>query len=141
MQQMSPFFFGPSPHSMLEANSQNNDFLKKCLEIYSKRNNCGVDEFESDIRLLVNIKRLLIKIKNNPELPTPSSIRLLSNHLRVLFNLFGTYSIEMLEYTIPEPYYDVMFAGLVESKLITEKAAIQINPESIHQIQRFTGVQ
>lgn len=125
-----------------DASNPNTVFLSRCLEIYSARNVSSVDEFESDIRILVSIKRLLIKIKNreDDEL-TASTVGLLCNHIRVLFNVFGDHAFYMLEYTIAEPYYDVLFAGMVMARILSETEAVRLNPEVQTQLTRFKEAQ
>ncbi len=125
-----------------DTTNPNTAFLNRCLEIYAERNVSSVDEFESDIRILVSIKRLLIKIKNRDDAElTASTVGLLCNHIRVLFNVFGTHAFYMLDYTIAEPYYDVLYAGMVMARILSESEAVRIDPGVQTQLTRFKEAQ
>ena len=66
-------------------------------------------EFNSDLKRITYIKRLLKKYKKNGELAE----RLILNHIIVLYNVFGDATTNMLFYKIDEKYWDVLVTFLI----------------------------
>lgn len=92
---------------MDDLNEQN--FVMYAIKNYDKPN-CIMTEFESDIKKIKYIKRLLRKYKATGDLKE----RLILNHLIVLYNVFGAVPVtRMLFFKIEPEHHDTLKTFLI----------------------------
>ena len=73
-------------------------------------------DFESDLKRIRYIKRLLKRYKNTGEL----KIHLIMNHLIILFNVFNEAAVPLLFYNLEEDLWPIVKSFLVFLKRIPE---------------------
>lgn len=127
-------------NNIWDLNDEN--FMIFAIKAYDKPN-CVMSEFETDIKRVKYIKRLIRKFKLNNDLKE----RLILNHIIVLGNVFGVeFTTRMLFYKIDSIDYDVLKTFLLylnylptridtikgESILLSE---IIMNPKAIERLR------
>lgn len=96
------------------------------IKFYDNPQAVTFDDFESDLKRIRYIKRLLKKYKNTGELKT----HLILNHLIVLFNVFNDAAVPLLFYNLEKDLWPTIKTFLVFLKRIPEYPKTQI-----HEIQ------
>ncbi len=76
-----------------------------------------VEEFESDLKRLMYIKKLIIRYASNGDLKE----RLLLNHIIVLYNVFGNFATELLFYKIEKKYWNILGTFLIYLRRMPEE--------------------
>jgi hypothetical protein len=85
-------------------NLTSDNFLIYAMKCYNSPN-CILSEFESDLKRLKYIKRLIKKYRNDGDLKE----HLLLNHIIVLSNVFGAEnSVRILFFKFPEEDYPIL---------------------------------
>ena len=79
-----------------ELNESN--YLLFAIKFYDNPQAVTKDDFESDLKRIRYVKRLLKKYKNNGEL----KVHLILNHLIILFNVFNDATVPLLFYNLEE---------------------------------------
>ena len=79
------------------------------IKFYDNPQAVTKDDFESDLKRIRYIKRLLKRYKNTGEL----KIHLILNHLIILFNVFGDATIPLLMYKLEHEYWSLIKTFLV----------------------------
>ena len=77
------------------------------------------DDFESDLKRIRYIKRLLKRYKNTGEL----KIHLIMNHLIILFNVFNDAAVPLLFYNLEEELWPIVKSFLVFLNRIPESVS------------------
>ena len=79
-----------------ELNESN--YLLFAIKFYDNPQAVTKDDFESDLKRIRYVKRLLKKYKNSGEL----KVHLILNHLIILFNVFNDAAVPLLFYNLEE---------------------------------------
>ena len=73
------------------------NFLLYCMHHYNTPTCVTLEEFENDLRFVTYIKKQLGKKEKN--------VRLLLNHIIIMFNLFGDAALKILFFKIDKEYW------------------------------------
>ena len=71
-----------------------NNYLLFAIKFYNNPQSVTMEDFQSDLKRIRYVKRLLKKYKNGGELKT----HLILNHLIILFNVFDDAAVRLLFY-------------------------------------------
>lgn len=100
------------------------NFLLTAMHHYQNPSCCTLDEFEEDLKRITYIKKQIAKKEKN--------IRLILNHIIIVFNVFGNAALYMLFYRIEKEHW---------SKLVTFLLFISRMPDEIPQFSvRLTDI-
>ena len=97
-----------------ELNESN--YLLFAIKFYNNPQAVTRDDFESDLKRIRYIKRLLKRYKNTGEL----KIHLILNHLTILFNVFDEATVPLLFYNLEEELWPPIKSFLVFLNQIPE---------------------
>jgi len=117
-----------------ELNESN--YLLFAIKFYDNPQALTRDDFESDLKRIRYIKRLLKRYKNTGEL----KIHLILNHLIVLFNVFNEATVPLLFYNLDKELWSSLKSFLVFLNRIPEYPRsniddIEIDEECLKQLQ------
>lgn len=117
-----------------ELNESN--YLLFAIKFYDNPQAVTRDDFESDLKRIRYIKRLLKRYKNTGEL----KIHLILNHLIVLFNVFNEATVPLLFYNLDKELWSPLKSFLVFLNRIPEYPRsniddIEIDEECLKQLQ------
>ena len=87
------------------------------------------DDFESDLKRIRYIKRLLKRYKNTGEL----KIHLIMNHLIILFNVFNDAAVPLLFYNLEEELWPIVKSFLVFLNRIPEYPKTKVDTIDVDQ--------
>ena len=104
-----------------ELNESN--YLLFAIKFYDNPQAVTKDDFESDLKGIRYIKRLLKRYKNTGEL----KIHLILNHLIILFNVFNEAAVALLFYNLEEDLWPCIKSFLVFLDRIPEYPKTRIN--------------
>ncbi len=104
-----------------ELNESN--YMLFAIKFYNNPQAVTRDDFESDLKRIRYIKRLLKKYKNTGEL----KIHLILNHLIILFNVFDDATVPLLFYNLEENLWPSIKSFLVFLNRIPEYPKTKIN--------------
>tara|TARA_B100001057_G_C22260147_1_gene722897 strand:- start:212 stop:583 length:372 start_codon:yes stop_codon:yes gene_type:complete len=104
-----------------ELNESN--YLLFAIKFYDNPQAVTKDDFESDLKRIRYIKRLLKRYKNTGEL----KIHLILNHLIILFNVFNEATVALLFYNLEEELWPIIKSFLVFLNRIPEYPITVIN--------------
>ena len=104
-----------------ELNESN--YLLFAIKFYDNPQAVTKDDFESDLKRIRYIKRLLKRYKNTGEL----KIHLILNHLIILFNVFNKETVALLFYNLEENLWPCIKSFLVFLNRIPEYPKTRIN--------------
>lgn len=90
-----------------ELNESN--YLLFAIKFYNNPQAVTREDFETDLKRIRYIKRLLKRYKNNGEL----KIHLILNHIIILFNVFNDATIPLLFYHLEEELWPVIKSFLI----------------------------
>lgn len=85
------------------------NFLLFAMHHYDNVQCSSLEEFESDLKRFLYLKKLFSRYKNSGELKE----RLVLNHIIVLYNLFGIAATKMLFYNIDKEYWNILITFLI----------------------------
>jgi hypothetical protein len=97
-----------------ELNESN--YLLFAIKFYDNPQAVTKDDFESDLKRIRYVKRLLKKYKNTGEL----KVHLILNHLIILFNVFNDATVPLLFYNLEEELWPSIKSFLIFLKRIPE---------------------
>jgi hypothetical protein len=103
------------------------NYLLFAIKFYNNPQAVTRDDFESDLKRIRYIKRLLKRYKNTGEL----KVHLILNHLIVLFNVFDEATIPLLFYHLEEDLWSPIKSFLVFLNRVPEYPKTKINDISI----------
>jgi hypothetical protein len=117
-----------------ELNESN--FMLFAIKFYNNPQSLTKDDFESDLKRIRYIKRLLKKYKKEGEL----KVHLLLNHLIILFNVFDDAAIPLLFYSLDKELWPSIKSFLVFLNRIpeyprTEIHDLEIDKNCLQQLQ------
>jgi len=97
-----------------ELNESN--YLLFAIKFYDNPQAVTKDDFESDLKRIRYVKRLLKRYKNSGEL----KVKLILNHLIILFNVFNDATVPLLFYNLEEELWPSIKSFLVFLNRIPE---------------------
>ena len=97
-----------------ELNESN--YLLFAIKFYDNPQAVTKDDFESDLKQIRYVKRLLKKYKNSGDL----KVHLILNHLIILFNVFNDAAVPLLFYNLEEELWPSIKSFLIFLKRIPE---------------------
>ena len=97
-----------------ELNESN--YMLFAIKFYDNPQAVTKDDFESDLKRIRYVKRLLKKYKNSGEL----KVHLILNHLIILFNVFNDAAVPLLFYNLEEELWPSIKSFLIFLKRIPE---------------------
>jgi hypothetical protein len=104
-----------------ELNEDN--YLIFAIKFYNNPQALTMDDFESDLKRIRYIKRLLKKYKNTGDL----KIHLILNHLIILFNVFDDATVPLLFYNLDQELWPSIKSFLVFLNRLPEYPKTLIN--------------
>ena len=105
------------------------NYLLFAIKFYNNPQAVTRDDFESDLKRIRYIKRLLKRYKNTGEL----KVHLILNHLIVLYNVFDEATIPMLYYHLEEDLWSPIKSFLIFLDRVPEYPRTKINDISIDE--------
>jgi hypothetical protein len=106
-----------------------NNFILFAIKYYENPQSVTMEDFESDLKRLRYVKRLLKRYKNTGELKT----HLILNHLIILFNVFNDATIPLLFYSLEEELWSSIKSFLIFLNRFPEYPRTQIHDIEIDQ--------
>ena len=97
-----------------ELNESN--YLLFAIKFYDNPQSVTREDFESDLKRIRYVKRLLKRYQNNGEL----KVHLILNHLIILFNVFNDAAVPLLFYNLEEDLWPIVKSFLVFLNRIPE---------------------
>tara|TARA_R100000664_G_C2736605_1_gene125920 strand:+ start:702 stop:1073 length:372 start_codon:yes stop_codon:yes gene_type:complete len=110
-----------------ELNESN--YLLFAIKFYDNPQSVTKEDFESDLKRIRYVKRLLKRYKNNGEL----KVHLILNHLIILFNVFNEAAVPLLFYNLEEDLWPSIKSFLVFLNRIPEYPKTKIDNVNIDQ--------
>ena len=110
-----------------ELNESN--YLLFAIKFYDNPQSVTKEDFESDLKRIRYVKRLLKRYKNNGEL----KVHLILNHLIILFNVFNEAAVPLLFYNLEEDLWPAIKSFLVFLNRIPEYPKTKIDNVHIDQ--------
>ena len=96
------------------------------IKFYDNPQSVTREDFESDLKRIRYVKRLLKRYQNNGEL----KVHLILNHLIILFNVFNDATVPLLFYNLDEELWPAIKSFLIFLNRVHE------NPKTkIHEIE------
>ena len=119
-----------------ELNESN--YLLFAIKFYDNPQAVTKDDFESDLKRIRYVKRLLKKYKNTGEL----KVHLILNHLIILFNVFNDATVPLLFYNLEEELWPSIKSFLLFLNRLPEYPKTQIHEiiedsECLSQLQKI----
>ena len=117
-----------------ELNESN--YMLFAIKFYDNPQAVTKDDFESDLKRIRYIKRLLKRYKNTGEL----KIHLILNHITILFNVFNEAAVPLLFYNLEEDLWPSIKSFLVFLNRIpeypkTKISDIEVDKECLDKLQ------
>ena len=107
-----------------ELNESN--YLLFAIKFYDNPQSVTREDFESDLKRIRYVKRLLKRYQNNGEL----KVHLILNHLIILFNVFNDATVPLLFYNLDEELWPAIKSFLIFLNRVHE------NPKTkVHEIE------
>lgn len=110
-----------------ELNESN--YLLFAIKFYNNPQAVTRDDFDSDLKRIRYVKRLLKRYKNTGEL----KIHLILNHLIILFNVFGDATVPLLFYNLEKELWPSIKSFLVFLNRIPEYPKTDVNDIDIDE--------
>lgn len=105
------------------------NYLLFAIKFYNNPQAVTRDDFESDLKRIRYIKRLLKRYKNTGEL----KVHLILNHLIVLFNVFDDATVPLLFYHLEEDLWSSIKSFLVFLNRVPEYPKTKLNEISVDE--------
>ena len=105
------------------------NYLLFAIKFYNNPQAVTRDDFESDLKRIRYIKRLLKRYKNTGEL----KVHLILNHLIVLFNVFDDATIPLLFYHLEEDLWSPIKSFLIFLNPVPEYPKTKLNEISVDE--------
>ena len=104
-----------------ELNESN--YLLFAIKFYDNPQSVTREDFESDLKRIRYVKRLLKRYQNNGEL----KVHLILNHLIILFNLFNEATVPLLFYNLDEELWPAIKSFLIFLNRVSEYPKTKVN--------------
>jgi len=115
-----------------------NNYILFAIKYYDNPQSVTMEDFESDLKRIRYIKRLLKRYKNTGELKT----HLVLNHLIILFNVFNDAAVPLLFYNLESELWPSIKSFLIFLNRLPEYPRTQIHDivedsECLSQLQQI----
>jgi hypothetical protein len=115
-----------------------NNYILFAIKYYENPQSVTMEDFESDLKRIRYVKRLLKRYKNTGELKT----HLILNHLIVLFNVFNDAAVPLLFYNLEKELWPSIKSFLLFLNRLPEYPKTQIHEivedsECLSQLQKI----
>ena len=119
-----------------ELNEDN--YILFAIKYYENPQSVTMEDFESDLKRIRHVKRLLKRYKNTGELKT----HLIVNHLIILFNVFNDAAVPLLFYNLEKELWPSIKSFLIFLNRLPEYPKTQIHEivedsECLSQLQKI----
>ncbi len=104
-----------------ELNESN--YLLFAIKFYDNPQSVTREDFESDLKRIRYVKRLLKRYQNNGEL----KVHLILNHLIILFNVFNAATVPLLFYNLDEELWPAIKSFLIFLNRVPEYPRTKVN--------------
>ena len=104
-----------------ELNESN--YLLFAIKFYDNPQSVTREDFESDLKRIRYVKRLLKRYQNNGEL----KVHLILNHLIILFNVFNEATVPLLFYNLDEELWRAIKSFLIFLNRVSEYPKTKVN--------------
>ena len=104
-----------------ELNESN--YLLFAIKFYDNPQSVTREDFESDLKRIRYVKRLLKRYQNNGEL----KVHLILNHLIILFNVFNEATVPLLSYNLDEELWPAIKSFLIFLNRVSEYPKTKVN--------------
>ena len=104
-----------------ELNESN--YLLFAIKFYDNPQSETREDFESDLKRIRYVKRLLKRYQNNGEL----KVHLILNHLIILFNVFNEATVPLLFYNLDEELWPAIKSFLIFLNRVSEYPKTKVN--------------
>ena len=104
-----------------ELNESN--YLLFAIKFYDNPQSVTREDFESDLKRIRYVKRLLKRYKNNGE----RKVLLILNHLIILFNVFNEATVPLLFYNLDEELWPAIKSFLIFLNRVSEYPKTKVN--------------
>ena len=104
-----------------ELNESN--YLLFAIKFYDNPQSVTREDFESDLKRIRCVKRLLKRYQNNGEL----KVHLILNHLIILFNVFNEATVPLLFYNLDEELWPAIKSFLLFLNRVSEYPKTNVN--------------
>ena len=104
-----------------ELNESN--YLLFAIKFYDNPQSVTREDFESDLKRIRYVKRLLKRYQNNGEL----KVHLILNHLIILFNVFNEATVPLLFYNLDEELWPAIKSLLIFLNRVSEYPKTTVN--------------
>jgi len=104
-----------------ELNESN--YLLFAIKFYDNPQSVTREDFESDLKRIRYVKRLLKRYRNNGEL----KVHLILNHLIILFNVFNEATVPLLFYNLDEELWPAIKSFLIFLNRVSEYPKTKVN--------------
>ena len=104
-----------------ELNESN--YLLFAIKFYDNPQSVTREDFESDLKRIRYVKRLLKRYKNNGDL----KVHLILNHLIILFNVFNEATVPLLFYNLDEELWPAIKSFLIFLNRVSEYPKTKVN--------------
>ena len=104
-----------------ELNESN--YLLFAIKFYDNPQSVTREDFESDLKRIRYVKRLLKRYQNNGEL----KVNLILNHLIILFNVFNEATVPLLFYNLDEELWPAIKSFLIFLNRVSEYPKTKVN--------------
>ena len=115
-----------------------NNYILFAIKYYENPQSVTMEDFESDLKRIRYVKRLLKRYKNTGELKT----HLILNHLIILFNVFNDAAVPLLFYNLEKELWPSIKSFLLFLNRLQEYPKTQIHEiiedsECLSQLQKI----
>jgi len=115
-----------------------NNYILFAIKYYENPQSVTMEDFESDLKRIGYVKRLLKRYKNTGELKT----HLILNHLIILFNVFNDATVPLLFYNLEKELWPSIKSFLLFLNRLPEYPKTQIHEiiedsECLSQLQKI----
>jgi hypothetical protein len=115
-----------------------NNYILFAIKYYENPQSVTMEDFESDLKRIRYVKRLLKRYKNTGELKT----HLILNHLIILFNVFNDAAVPLLFYNLEKELWPSIKSFLLFLNRLPEYPKTQIHEivedfECLSQLQKI----
>jgi hypothetical protein len=115
-----------------------NNYILFAIKYYENPQSVTMEDFESDLKRIRYIKRLLKRYKNTGDLKT----HLVLNHLIILFNVFNDAAVPLLFYNLESELWPSIKSFLIFLNRLPEYPKTQIHDivedsECLSQLQQI----
>ena len=104
-----------------ELNESN--YLLFAIKFYDNPQSVTREDYESDLKRIRYVKRLLKRYQNNGEL----KVHLILNHLIILFNVFNEATVPLLFYNLDEELWPAIKSFLIFLNRVSEYPKTKVN--------------